>query len=335
MLFWTTVASGFYGVVVLLIEFVLLVLFQAISGWNDGGNLRGLYDNSGARPRVLFLLLIAGMAGGPFILGTNVAHTIGNNIIHVEAGDLRVVGAGLLATIGTLVLSWLARVPTSTSLALVGGLLGSAGHALGLRAILWHGVWTTVLSLVLSLVLGFGAGEILYQIERPMRHSLQDRWYTLWRRITYPLTFVQGLAYGANDAEKAIGLGATLLRIQHPAAGFQVSFLLVGACTVIWLVGALLGGKRIAATIGHEFYQLKPKHVAAIQTTATLVVMGAAAVGGPVSTTQTIDSALLGVGRDLRHQRVNRQTAIRMFTAWGLTLPVSAVLGIVASSLYH
>ena len=318
----------------MMVTFALLMIFQGISGWNDGGNLLGMVEHAGNKWRFTFALLLVGMAIGPFVLGSRVADTVGNNIILLQPGDVPVLDRALIATLLTLTLSWLARVPTSTSLALVGGLIGAAGYRLGLRAIHWPGLWMTLLSIVLSVTLGFVAGEALYKIERRIRENLQSKWERVWSPLSYVLSFMQGMAYGANDAEKAIGLSASLLVIEHVTRHFQLTPDLVLGSTLVWLLGALLGGGRIAQTIGHAFYELKPKHVATIQTTSVLVVTGAALLGGPVSTTQTIDSALIGVGHDLRHHHLNRPKVIRLYTAWALTLPAAILLGVLISMLH-
>jgi PiT family inorganic phosphate transporter len=319
----------------MIFAFILLIIFQGISGWNDGGNLIGLVEHAGSRWKIIFALLLVGIVIGPFILGARVADTIGNNIILLQPNDVYILNNALLATLATLVLSWFARVPTSTSLALVGGLIGAAGFRLGLHAIHWHGLWMTILSIVISVTLGFVAGELLYKIERRIRKNNRSQWEQTWRSLSYVLSFLQGLAYGANDAEKAIGLAATLLMIERISPNFHISFVMVISSTSVWVIGAMLGGNRIAQTIGHAFYELKPKHVATIQFTSVLVVIGAALLGGPVSTTQTIDSALLGVGHDLRHHHLNRPKVIKLYAAWALTLPIATVLGIIMSLLIH
>ncbi len=317
------------------LAFLLLVIFQGVSGWNDGGNLLGLVEHIGTKWKITFLLLLAGIVIGPFVLGARVADTIGNNIIQLQAGDVYILNGAMLATLATLVLSWIIRMPTSTSLALVGGLIGTAGSRLGLHAIHFHGLWMTILSIILSVTLGFLAGELLYKLERKIRHRLESKWDLVWRPLSYMLSFLQGLAYGANDAEKAIGLAASLLVIERISPHFHITLMLVAISTIVWIFGALLGGGRIAQTIGHAFYELKPKHVASIQTTSVMVVIGAALLGGPVSTTQTIDSALIGVGHDLRHHHLNRTKVIRLYVAWALTLPVAVLFGILASFFIH
>ncbi len=315
--------------------FLLLIIFQGISGWNDGGNLLGLVEHIGTRWKITFLLLLMGIVIGPFVLGARVADTIGNNIIQLHAGDVSILNAALVATLATLVLSWVIRVPTSTSLALVGGLIGTAGSRLGLQAIHFQGLWMTILSIILSVTLGFLAGELLYKLERKIRHSLESKWEVWWRPLSYLLSFLQGLAYGANDAEKAVGLAATLLVIGRISPHFHITLMLVVSSTIIWVIGAVLGGGRIAQTIGHAFYELKPKHVASIQTTAVFVVIGAALLGGPVSTTQTIDSALIGVGHDLRHHHLNRAKVIKLYVAWAFTFPVAVLFGMLIALFIH
>ncbi len=311
--------------------FVLLALFQAISGWNDGGNLLGLFQQVAPKPWLSFSLLVIGVALGPFVLGTGVAHTIGQDIIVLRAGDIHVLNEALIATFITLSLSWIIRMPTSTSLALVGALIGAAWVSLGLVSIHWHGLFMTVLSVGLSVTLGFAAGTGLYRVERRVRNASDRAWRPVWIRLSYLLSLIQGVAYGANDAEKALGLAALLLLISHRAATFVVTSSIILASIGVWIIGCLVGGQRIAQTVGGAFYRLKPKHVVSIQAGAAIVVVSAAALGGPVSTTQTIGSALIGVGNTLRHQRINRVKVATLYAAWGLTLPVAVVIGAVTA----
>ncbi|MHB1682661.1 MAG: inorganic phosphate transporter [Bacilli bacterium] len=313
--------------------FLLLAMFQAISGWNDGGNLLGLFQQAVPKPWLSFALLVVGIALGPLILGAGVAHTIGRDIIVLKAGDLYVLNEALIATLITLTISWFIGMPTSTSLALVGGLMGTAWVSLGLPSIHWHGFFMTVLSVGLSITLGFFAGAGLYRVERRVRNASERAWRPVWIRLSYLLAFIQGVAYGANDAEKALGLAALLLLISHRAATFAVTPAIILASLGVWMIGCVVGGQRIAKTVGGAFYQLKPKHVVSIQAGAAVVVVAAAALGGPVSTTQTLGSALIGVGHTLRHQRVNRSKATLLFTAWGLTLPVAMLVGAITAGI--
>lgn len=313
------------------LAFVLIAIFQGISGWNDGGNLLGLFEHAGTKTRFSLTLLVIGILFGPFILGSHVAKTVGQDIIHLHHGDIHVLNEALIATLTTLLLTWLIKLPTSTSLALIGGLIGAAWASLGIQAIHWTGFWMTILSVLLSVVFGFIAGYLGYRIERHFRHRTPGSLVWLWPRLSYILTVVQGIAYGANDAEKAIGLAALLLLIGHETAHFAVTPIIVFCSSVVWLAGCLIGGKRIAKTVGSAFFTLKPKHVVAIQGASAIVVVAAATLGGPVSTTQTSDSALFGVGHDLHHQHINARKVARIFIAWGLTLPVALVLGVLTA----
>jgi len=307
--------------------FILLAVFQAIAGWNAGGNLLGLFQQTVPKPWLSFSLLVIGIGLGPFVLGTGVAHTIGRNIIVLKSSDIYVLNEALIATLLTLMLSWIIGMPTSTSLVLVGGLTGATWGTLGMSSIHWRGFWMTVLSVALSVTLGFVTGAGLYRAERKIRNASDRAWRPVWIKSSYVLALIQGLAYGANDAEKALGLAALLLLLSHRAATFAVTPGIILASVIVWVIGCMVGGQRIARTVGNGFYQLKPKHVVSIQAAAAVVVVTAAALGGPVSSTQTIDSALIGVGNTLRHQRVNHAMAAKLFALWGLTLPIAVMIG--------
>lgn len=307
---------------------LLVALYAVFSGMNDGGNFLGTFLlTRSIAPRFLVPILIVSVIAGPFLLGTAVSHTIAVQILNFPRVGLDVLGASVLAALLTLLASWSLRVPTSTTVALAGGMVGVAWASGFGHAIHWLGVGKVAVgvggSLVVGFVVCFAAGKILWRV-------LQAATVTTGRRLgkLQPLTVVaQGLAYGANGFEKSLGLGALFdVMAVHPAP-FGVSVPVIGIVGLLWVVGLMVGGVRIARTVGGHIFRVRPLHSVTVQASSALVVVTAALMGVPVSNTQALDGALFGLGSALAPRRVQWRTATRIFGAWVAVVPLSLLAG--------
>jgi PiT family inorganic phosphate transporter len=307
---------------------VLIASFAAVSGINDGGNLAGTFLPARAvSPRVLLPLLIISVGLGPLLFGTAVSHTIAVEIVNLSAASPALADAALAGALGTLLVTWWLKVPSSTTIALAGGMVGAAlltGHG---PLVHWGGVAKVALGLVGSVAVGFlvawGASRGVWRAARRVSAPGARR------RVGYAeaaVLLVQGLAYGANDQEKAIGLLALDLSRLH-GVPYHVSAVAVALPLVFWTLGLLGGGWRIARTVGGHIFRIRPLHALSVQTAAAATVVAAAVLGLPVSTTQTTDGALFGVGASLAPRRVQWQTGRRLVLVWATTLPLAMVLG--------
>jgi PiT family inorganic phosphate transporter len=315
----------------------LVLLMQAWAGANDGGNLAA--PALGARALSLvaaFTLMCAGAVVGPLVLGTGVADTIVHAVVALPTGavEIGVVGA-MTGASASVLLAYAQRVPTSLSLAVVGGLVGSA-LAVG-APVHWGGVARVAAGLVAALVLGVALGTGAYLAARRLGRGLSRAAGNRLLVLESPALVVAALAYGANDAEKALGLLAWTLA---PTAlgragghGLRVAIALVLASGAAWTAGALLGGGRVAASVGARVFRVRPLHALSAQAAAAVTVLGAALAGAPVSTTQTLDAALVGVAAGDGVRRVHWLMVRDMAVALGTAAPVAATLAFVATRL--
>ena len=315
---------------------LLVALYAVFSGMNDGGNLLGTFLlTRSIAPRFLVPILILSVIAGPFLLGTAVSHTIAVQILNFPRVGLDVLGASILAALLTLLTSWALRVPSSTTVALAGGMVGVAWATGPRHAIHWLGVDKVAVgvggSLVVGFIVCFVAAKILWRV-------LHDASVTTGRRLGYlqPLTVIaQGLAYGANGFEKSLGLAALFdVMAIHPAP-FGVTAPVIGIVGLLWVVGLVLGGIRIARTIGGHIFRVRPLHSVTVQASSALVVVAAALMGVPVSNTQALDGALFGLGSALAPRRVQWRTASRIFGAWVAVVPLSLAAGFLVMMAAH
>ncbi len=312
---------------------VLIGLFAAIAGINGGGNLVGTFlPTRAVSPRVLIPLLIASIAVGPLLFGTAVSHTIAVEIINFHRAGFSVLTAALIAAIMTLLITWRLRLPSSTTIALAGGMVGATllnGQA---ALIHWGGVAKVVGGLFGSVLVGY---IVAFWVTRLLWRMLRGVSVANPRQLGYlqvaTLT-VQGLAYGANDQEKAIGLMALAFTT---AAGshYHVTLAAIGLPLVFWTAGLLAGGLRIARTVGGHIFRIRPLHSLAVQGSAAVTVVSAALLGLPVSTTETTDGSLFGLGSALAPRRIEWPTVLRLLIVWVTTLPLAFALGLAAVNM--
>ncbi len=310
----------------------LILLLGYLSGYNGGGNLMATLLGSRTLPRwVLFPLLTVSIAVGPVIFGTQVAATIGDEIVNLERVGPEVLAAALVAAAAAILVAWRSRVPTSTSVALVGGLVGGALVHGGPAAVHWPGVIKALLSLVLSLVSGFTVGFLVFRAVRWSLRGASPRVGNAVARGQYLTAALQGVGYGANDAEKTMGLLAALAVLSGVSHRFQVTWPMIALTVATFVAGMGVGGWRVARSIGMHVFRLRPVHGLSVQLAAAATVMTAAALGGPVSTTETTDAALLGVGTAQRPSMLRWAVVRSLLLVWGVTMPLALAVGMIVS----
>jgi PiT family inorganic phosphate transporter len=264
--------------------------------------------------------------------GLHVAETIGKGIVQVEIVDARVVFGALCGAIAWNLATWLAGIPSSSSHALIGGLLGAGSAKAGAGAIIWSGVFKTSAAIVLSPALGLVLAMVLVLIvtwaTRTATPLAADRRY---RRLQLVSASLYSLGHGGNDAQKTMGIIAVLLYSQGlMTGGFHVPFWVVIACQAAMGLGTLFGGWRIVHTMGSKITRLSPMQGFCAETGGALTLFGATWLGIPVSTTHTITGAIVGVGASRRLSAVRWNVASSIVVAWIVTLPAAALIGALA-----
>ena len=308
--------------------FVLIAGFAVISGVNDGGNLVGTFLPTRALPpRLLIPALVLSAGLGPFVFGTAVSHTIAVEILNFRAAGLPTLDVAAAASILTLLVSWWLKVPSSTTVALAGGMVGAALVHGETGLLHWAGVVKVLAGLFGSVIVGF---LVSYVVTRGVWRALANASTDTARRLGYAqiaTLMVQGLAYGANDQEKSIGLLTLFFVMSGRTLHYHVTPMTVLIPLVFWVAGLVTGGWRIARTVGGHIFRIRPMHSLTVQASAAATVLTAAFFGVPVSTTQTTDGSLFGLGTALAPRRVQWRTAYRLGRVWFTTLPLAVALG--------
>jgi PiT family inorganic phosphate transporter len=332
-------------VTVLTVAVVLgVVAFNVTGGFHDAAEITAPSVVTRAiRPATALVLFAVATFLGPFLAGTAVADTIGGfvDLSGLEAGDaLLVVLCGVLGATAWNVATWWLRIPSSSTHALVGGLIGVTIAAAGPSDVVWGigaladgevtGVVKILLALVLSPVLGLLAGALVLRAARGALRAAERTANRLLRRAQVGGTAVLAFAHGANDAQKGMGVIALALVLggQRPALDVPVWAIVLSVTALI--AGGVLGGWGIARTLGFGIYRLEPVHGASAQAASAGIIYGAALLGGPVSTTQVMGSAITGVGAGERPRSVRWDTAKTMVIVWVVTVPAAALAGIVS-----
>jgi inorganic phosphate transporter, PiT family len=264
--------------------------------------------------------------------GLHVAQTLGTGIVDPAVVTPRVIFAALTAAIVWNLVTWWAGIPSSSSHALIGGLIGAALASAGLSAIVWSGVLKTVAAIVLSPAAGFAlALALVLGVSWTFLGNTPFAVDRLFRRLQFISAAFYSLGHGGNDAQKTMGIIAGLLFAQgHLGDAFYVPLWVVLSCQAAMALGTLFGGWRIVKTMGSKITRLTPMQGFCAETGGALTLFVANWLGVPVSTTHTITGAIVGVGAARRVSAVRWNVASDVVSAWVLTLPAAALISALA-----
>ena len=306
----------------------LALLFDFLNGIHDSSNIVATMISSRAfSPRVALGLTALANFFGPFILGVAVAKTIGEEIVAAEAINETVLLAALSAAIFWNLATWYLGIPSSSSHTLIGGFIGAVGIGAGWQAIQFGGLEKILIALFISPLIGFAAGYIILRITILLSWNATPSINTFFRQSQIVTALALALSHGTNDAQKTMGLITLALLINGNIDTFAVPAWVIAACALMIGLGTALGGWRLIRTLGGKFYKIRPVDGFAAQLASSAVILGASLVGGPVSTTQVVSSAIMGVGTAERANKVRWGVAQEILLTWVLTIPVSAVIG--------
>ncbi len=264
--------------------------------------------------------------------GLHVAQTLGTGIIDATIVDPRVVFGALTGAIVWNLITWGLGIPSSSSHALVGGLLGGGCAKAGISAIVWPGVIKTSAAIVLSPLVGFALAIVLvFIVSWIFVRSTPYAVDTLFRSLQFVSASLYSLGHGGNDAQKTMGIIAVLLYSQGQLGGeFHVPFWVVITCQAAMGLGTLAGGWRIVKTMGSKITRLTPVQGFCAETGGAITLFIATWLGIPVSTTHTITGAIVGVGVARKVSAVRWNIASSIVVAWIVTIPASAAMAALA-----
>ena len=327
------------GVVTFTIVFLIAValLFDLINGMHDAANsIATVVSTRVLKP--FHAVLWAGFFNfaAYFLFEAHVANTIGKGLISPELIDNAVVFGALMGAIAWNMITWWGGIPSSSSHALVGGIVGAGVTKSGFGAIVWGGLSKTLIAIVLSPVTGFILGIILVILVSWLfvrsNPALADGFFRKMQLVTAALF---SLGHGANDAQKTAGIIAVLLYSNGFYSEFTVPNWVILSCYTVMGLGTMLGGWRIVHTMGSKITRLTPMQGACAETAGALTLFAASNFGIPVSTTHTITSAIVGVGSAKRASAVRWGVAKGIVWAWVITIPAAAAMGAVAYWIGH
>ena len=276
---------------------------------------------------------------GGALLGTEVAKTLGSGIVlpHVVEGSHVLVLAALVGAIAWNCITWYYGIPSSSSHALIGGLIGAAVADEGFGALNVSGIVDKVLiPLVGSPLAGYIAGFlIMWLIYWIFGHVHRSKVNWTFRHLQLVSAGFMATSHGLNDAQKTMGIVTLALVIFGEIDSVEVPLWVKLACAGAMALGTAVGGWKIVKTMGHRIFKLEPVHGFAAESSAALVITGASLLGAPVSTTHTISACIFGVGSTKRLSAVRWNGAGSLLVAWTLTLPAAGIVGFISYKLLH
>jgi len=314
----------------LIIFIAIALLFDFLNGFHDSANVVATTIASNAlSPRVALSISALTNFIGPFLFGVAVATTIGTEVVSEEAVTVPTAMAALLSAIIWNIITWWFGIPSSSSHALIGGFVGAAVIGFGISAIQIEGLTKILLALFISPILGFIFGFIILAIILWIGRGFSPRVNEFFRKGQWITTITLGLSHGTNDAQKTMGILTFGLVAFGVLDEFAVPTWVSGASAGAISLGTALGGWRLIKTMGAGFYRIRAVHAFSSQVAGTIVILGAALVGAPVSTTQVIGSTIVGAGSAERVNMVRWGLAGQIAMAWLLTIPATLILGAV------
>ncbi|GAB4454426.1 MAG: inorganic phosphate transporter [Anaerolineales bacterium] len=306
---------------------ILALVFEFTNGMRDASNIVATMISSRAfRPQTALTITALAEFAGPFLFGVTVAKTVGGGIVASDVLTLQALSAGLAGAILWNLITWFFGIPSSSSHALIGGLIGAALISAGVTAVKPAGLYKVLLALFLSPLVGFLAGFLVFRIIYLLAHNASPRINEFFKRSQLITAIALAFSHGTNDAQKTIGIITLSLIIGGSLKDFTVPFWVILISASVMALGTLLGGWRLIRTLGGKFYKIRPVHSFATQLTAGLVILSASAAGLPVSTSQVVSSSIIGVGASERFGKVRWGVAADILTAWLITIPAAGAL---------
>jgi inorganic phosphate transporter, PiT family len=322
---------------VLVFLIAVALIFDLINGMHDAANsIATVVSTRVLKPfhAVLwagFFNFAAYFIGHYFGFESKVASTIGKGLISPELVDNAVIFGALMGAISWNLITWWYGIPSSSSHALVGGIVGAGVTKAGTGAIVWSGLSKTLSAIVLSPFTGFILGILMIILVSWLFLRANPLWADgLFRKLQLVSSALYSIGHGSNDAQKTAGIIAVLLYSNGVYSEFTVPAWVVFSCYTVMGIGTMLGGWRIVHTMGSRITKLTPMQGACAETAGAITLFGATYLGIPVSTTHTITSAIVGVGSARRASAVRWGLAGRIVWAWIITIPASAAMAAAA-----
>lgn len=315
-----------------IIVVIIALLFDFVNGFHDAANsIATVVVTRTLTPGQAVLMAGAANFIGYFAFGVAIANTVGKGIIQIDHVTLPVVLAGLLGAIAWNIITWFLGLPTSSSHALIGGLVGSGIAAAGTQVVIWGGVIKIIMFIVLAPLIGM-LGSMIFTLIMFwfFKRASYSGTTNVFKYLQLVSSFWYSIGHGTNDAQKTMGVIALALFSGGITHSFQLQGWIVFSCYTSIALGTTLGGWRIVKTMGTKITKIHAKEGFCAESAAALVLLGTAHFGIPVSTTHVIAGSIMGVGTVEQAAKVRWVTARKILWAWLLTIPVSAMCAAIA-----
>lgn len=316
----------------IIIVIALALIFDFLNGIHDSSNVVATVISSRAiSPRFALAMTAVANFFGPFIFGVAVANTIGHEIVVAESISIAVLIAALSSAIFWNLVTWYMGFPSSSSHALIGGFIGAVVMGAGWYAIQMHGLQKILIALFTSPIIGYIFGYFVLRLILILSWNASPRINSVFKRSQIITALALALSHGTNDAQKTMGIITLALVTGGYLEVFAVPIWVIILCAGMIALGTAVGGWSLIKTLGGKFYKIRPVDGFASQLASAVVILGASIAGGPVSTTQVVSSAIMGVGAADRLNKVRWGVAQEIAMAWLLTIPATAL---VAAGMY-
>jgi Phosphate/sulphate permeases len=315
------------GFVIFLV--LVALVFDFLNGFHDSANsISTVVSTRVLSPKYAVLWAAFFNFAAVFFVGTEVANTVGKGIIHLDIVDNLLILSALVGAIIWNITTWYYGLPSSSSHALIGGLIGAGIAKAGTSTLVWSGITKTTIFIVVSpaigMALGFAFMVISLNLNRSSNMARSDK---LYRKLQLVSAAVYSLGHGMNDAQKTMGIIAMALFSKGLLGDtFHIPLWVIIACYTVISLGTMFGGWRIVKTMGTKITKLRPIGGFSAEAGAACAIIGASIAGIPVSTTHTITGAIVGVGATKRLSAVRWGVAGNIIWAWILTIPISAIV---------
>ena len=306
--------------------------FDYINGFHDTANAIATVVSTRVLSPTAAIIMAAILNIAGAMVATNVASTIAKGIVDPSKATETLVLAAVIGAIGWNILTWLYGIPSSSSHALIGGLVGAAIAKAGPSIVIWKGLLSKVVyPLIGSPIVGFlVAFAVMSVITMLFAHANAGKAGVAFRKLQLVSSALMAYSHGQNDAQKSMGIITLALFTNHLIAKPDVPVWVKIACACAMGLGTAAGGWRIIKTLGHKIIRLDPVHGFAAETSGAAVILTASHFGMPISTTHAITASVFGVGASKRLSAVRWQVARNVVIAWVITIPAGAIMGGVA-----
>jgi inorganic phosphate transporter, PiT family len=325
----------FDGNLLLTVVIGLILVAEFVNGWTDSPNAIATVVSTRVLSPYQAVIMATVLNAIGAMSGTAVAATIGQDIVRADVINLTTVGAAMVGIIFWSTLAWYYGLPTSESHALIAGLTGAGLATAGPSSLVWSGWSKVLIGLLFSTFLGFFSGLLLMTLlYRALANSRPGTVRRIFGRLQIFSAAFMAFSHGSNDGQKFIGVFTLALLLGGILPEFHVPLWVILLCATTMGVGTAVGGWRIVKTMGLRLTKLEPVHGFAAETGAALTIELATRLGIPLSTTHTINTAIIGVGATRRFSAVRWGVTLEIVSAWILTFPICGAIGWLATKIF-